>query len=299
MDKRILGPLMLCSLGALLLLSDGQVQAKRHYSGLSTNARGTINSCSDLKFNFDDQEARVAEEHLTAPRSAVPLHVEAARNGGIEVVGWDGADYSIAACKAAATDSQLKEISVSVKDNNVTADGPGGSDWTVYLIVKAHKDSNLNINAHNGPIALRRVSGKFDARSVNGPISVEDCSGDIGARTQNGPISMSGRGGNHELETQNGPISVALAGNRWGAGKVNAHTQNGPLSLEVPKEYQSGVRVEMSGHSPVTCHAAQCSKSSRTWDDENRYIEFGDASPAIHMSTVNGPVSVDSGSGEL
>jgi DUF4097 and DUF4098 domain-containing protein YvlB len=299
MDKRILGFLAVCGVGVLLLFSNGQLQAKRHFSGLSTNSRGAINSCSDLEFNFDDQVARVAEQHFTAPRSAAPLQVEAAHNGGVEVIGWDGTDYSISACKAAATDSLLKEISVSVKGNSVTSDGPGGSDWTVYLILKAPKDSNLSIEARNGPIALRQVSGKVDAHSVNGPISVEDCSGDIEARTQNGPISMSGRGGNQELETQNGPISVALAGNRWGSGKVNAHTQNGPLSLEVPENYLSGVRVEMSGHSPVTCHAAQCNKSGRTWDDENRYIEFGDATPSIHMSTVNGPVSVDSGGAEL
>lgn len=299
MNKQILVPLAMCSVGALLLLNNGPAQARRSHSGLWTNTHRTINSCSDLEFNFDDQEARVAEEHFTAPRSAAPLQVEAAHNGGIEVIGWNGADYSISACKAAATDDLMKRIAVSVKDNSVTADGPSGGDWTVYLILKAPRDSNLSLEAHNGPIGLREVKGKIDAHSVNGPISVKDCSGNIEAHTQNGPISMSGSGGNHDLETQNGPINVALAGSRWESGKVNAHTQNGPLSLEVPENYQSGVRVEMSGRSPVTCHAAQCGKANRTWDDENRYIEFGGATPSIRMSTVNGPVSVDSGSGEI
>lgn len=299
MNKRIIGCLAGSAAAAALILGTGQVQARHYSSGISTHSHGAINSCDDLEFNFDEREAARAEDHFTAPKSGSTLRVDAAQNGGITVMGWDGNEYAITACKGAVDADTLKRISVSISGNHVIADGPGGSQWTVYLILKAPKDSNLSLEAHNGPIGLRGLTGKIVARSVNGPISVEDCSGDIEARTQNGPISMSGRGGNKELETQNGPISVALAGNRWGSGKVNAHTQNGPLSLEVPENYQSGVRVEMSGHSPVTCRAAQCGKSNRTWDDENRYIEFGDATPAIHMSTVNGPVSVDSGGGEL
>jgi DUF4097 and DUF4098 domain-containing protein YvlB len=258
-----------------------------------------VDSCDNLSFEFEDHDAVRAEQHFSVPNSAARLEVDAARNGGMEVLGWVGSDYSVTACKAAATASLLKEISVSVGGNHVTAHGPEDSDWTVYLIVKAPKGSNLSLEAHNGPMGLRDLSGKVVARSENGPISVKKCSGEIDAHTVNGPISMSGNGGNLKLETQNGPISVALAGSRWGTGGVNARTQNGPLSLEVPASFESGVRVEMSGHSPVHCGAAQCGKSSRTWDDDNRYIEFGSSTPTIHMSTVNGPVSVDSGRGEM
>lgn len=295
----MLWTLAACSTAAAILFNTGKVQARHYRDGLSTHSHGMVNSCDDLNFEYEGHDAARAEQHFTVPNSAAPLEVDAARNGGLQVVGWTGNDYSVTACKGAASDGLLKEISVSVSGSQVTANGPGDSEWTVYLIVKAPKGSNLSLEAHNGPIGLRDLSGKVAAHSENGPISVKNCSGEIDSHTVNGPISMSGNGGALKLETQNGPISVALAGNRWGAGGVTAHTENGPLSLEVPANFESGVRVEMSGRSPVSCHATQCSKSNRTWDDDNRYIEFGGANPTIRMSTVNGPVSVDSDRGNL
>ncbi|HLY62045.1 MAG TPA: DUF4097 family beta strand repeat-containing protein [Terriglobia bacterium] len=299
MDKRLFWCLAACATAAVMVFSTDKVQARHYNTGLSTHNHGMVTSCDDLNFEFDDHDAAHAEQHFTIPKSASVLEVDAARNGGVQVAGWTGNDYAISACKAAASDSLLREISVSASGNHVTANGPTDGDWTVYLIVKAPQGSNLSLKAHNGPIGLRDVSGKVVARSENGPIAVVNCSGEIDAQTVNGPISMSGDGGNLKLETQNGPIHVALAGDRWNAGGVTAHTENGPLSLEVPANFESGVRVEMSGRSPVRCRASQCSKSNRTWDDDSRYIEFGGANPTIKMSTVNGPVSVDSGRGEL
>ena len=278
---------------ALLSCVSG-ANAKHYGSGFSTHHHGPVTSCDDLDFQFEDHDAVRAEQNFTVPKSATTLVVTAARNGGIEVLGWEGSDYSLTACKAAVTDSLLKEISVSVSGGHVTAAGPGNSEWTVYLILKAPKDSNLSLEADNGPIGLRELSGKIKALTRNGPISVRDCSGEIEAHTQNGPISLSGGGGDLNAETQNGPISLALSGSQWGAGGVTARTQNGPLDLHVPQNYQSGVRVEMSGHSPVSCHATQCGSAQRAWDDENHYIEFGGSTPSIRMSTVNGPVSVNS-----
>jgi hypothetical protein len=299
MQKRLVTLFAVSVTMVALMISAGGAKAKHYGASASERHHGVVNSCNDLDFEFEDHQALREEDHFTVPKSATALEVQASRNGGIEVMGWNGNDYSITACKAAVENDLLKEISVSVTGGHVTANGPGDGEWTVYLIVKAPKDSNLSLKANNGPIGLRDVSGRIKALSKNGPISVKDCVGEVEANTENGPISLSGSSGNLKLDTRNGPISVALAGSKWEAGGVTAHTENGPLSLEVPENYMSGVRVEMSGHSPVSCHAAQCSKSSRTWDDNDRYIEFGGATPVIRMSTVNGPVSVDSGTGDL
>jgi hypothetical protein len=299
MHNRLWSLLTVSAVVGALLIGSGTAKARHYGSSVSNRHHDVVNTCDDLDFQFDDQKVSRAEEHFTVAKSAATLAVTAARNGGIEVIGWDGSNYSITACKAAAGDGLLKGISVSVAGNRVTASGPGDNDWTVYLIIKAPKGSDMSLEAFNGPIGLRDVSGKTKAGSVNGPISLSGVSGEINAHTQNGPISLSGSGGTLNLETQNGPITVALAGNQWGSGGVTARTENGPLDLQVPANYKSGVRVEMSGRSPVSCHASQCGGAQRTWDDENRYIEFGGSTPLIRMSTVNGPVSVNSGEGEL
>jgi hypothetical protein len=43
----------------------------------------------------------------------------------------------------------------------------------------------------------------------------------------------------------------------------------------------------------VSCRAEVCRQARRTWDDsDNRRIELGSGPTVIHVSTVNGPLSV-------
>ncbi|MGO9272820.1 MAG: hypothetical protein ACLQOO_21715 [Terriglobia bacterium] len=300
MNKRLVLSLTV----SVLFFSAATVSAKHHSSGLTNSDDDGTAGCSQVQMNFDDRETVRSEQHLTIPSSAEQtLSIRAAENGGIRVIGGAGSEYDVTVCKAAAGDDRdsaqgrLAAISAAVRNNELSVSGPGGSDWNAYLIVRAPRNAAMDVAANNGPISLRNLGGAVKAHSVNGPISLKECSGDIQASTENGPISLSGSGGKLRLETQNGPISVDLSGSQWKEDGLEARTENGPLSLKVPAGYAPGVRVEASGHSPMRCSAAVCGQAQRTWDDEHRFIELGSPSPAVRMSTVNGPVSVES-SGE-
>ncbi len=300
MNKRLVLSLTV----SVLFLSVAIVSAKHHSSSLTTRDDDEAGGCSQIHLNFDDRETVRSEQHLTIPSSqGQTLSVTAAENGGIRVIGGDGSEYDVAVCKVAAGDDResaqgrLASISASVRNNELSVSGPGGGDWTAYLIIRAPRNAAMVLAAHNGPISLRNLSGAVKARSINGPIALKECSGDIQATTTNGPISLSGSGGKLRLKTENGPISVDLSGSQWKEDGLEARTENGPLSLKVPAGYGSGVRVEASGHSPMRCSAAVCGQAQRSWDDEHRFIVLGSSSPAVRMSTVNGPVSVES-SGE-
>jgi len=52
--------------------------------------------------------------------------------------------------------------------------------------------------------------------------------------------------------------------------------------------------VESRNYSPMSCHASICDNARKTWDDNNRRIEYGGSPAMIRLSTVNGPVSVQS-----
>ena len=294
---------------SVVFLSAAAIYAKHGSSnlttGLTTSEGDESRGCSDLHMSFDERETVRSEQHLTIPSSeAQPLSVQAAKNGGIRVIGGGGSEYDVTVCKAAAGDDRasaqgrLAGISASVHGGLLSVSGPGGGDWTAYLIVRAPRNAAMDLAAHNGPISLRNLGGAVKAHSTNGPISLKECSGDIQATTENGPISLRGSGGKLRLETENGPISVDLSGSQWQEGGLEARTENGPLSLRVPAGYEAGVRVEASGHSPMRCSAAVCGRAQRTWDDEHRFIELGSSSPAVRMSTVNGPVSVESSGDE-
>jgi DUF4097 and DUF4098 domain-containing protein YvlB len=144
----------------------------------------------------------------------------------------------------------------------------------------------------NGPLSFVDVNGKVMARAVNGPISVKSFTGDAEIRAVNGPISVEGSSGNLRVHTENGPISINLEGKTWTGGTLSADAQNGPVTLQVPGDFESAFLVEGKNHSPMSCRASLCSNARKTWDEDNRRIEYGSGSPVIHLSTVNGPVSV-------
>jgi len=266
---------------------------------LNVNTHGEISSCDDLNIYSDDGKVARSEEAITAPNSPSGLHLKAGERGGVVVRGSDRGDYAIKVCKAATARDQgdaevlLRRISVNLRADELVAQGPRDDDWLVYLIVDAPNNGSLRTETTNGPLSFRDFHGKATVQAKNGPISFKNCSGEINAEVQNGPVSFKGSGGDLHLKAKNGPLSVELAGNAWSGPGLEASTVNGPLSLKLPESYQSGVRVEMSGHSPVRCKAKLCEQANRNWGEEDqKTIQFNGSNPVVKMSTVNGPVSI-------
>jgi DUF4097 and DUF4098 domain-containing protein YvlB len=277
-----------------------------HSTTVSDEHRRPAADCSDLHIRFDDRDATVRSEERTISKAeASILRVRPHTNGGVQVQGWDKEVYSVTACKAAggsASDAEriLSQITFSVQGGEVSTSGPRDEeDWTVHLLIRTPKSASIELETTNGPISLYSVDGKLTAQAKNGPISLHDFSGDAEISAVNGPITISGSSGNVRVHTQNGPISVALAGRTWNGTGLSADAQNGPLTLFVPSDYQSSFVVESRNHAPVSCRASICENARKTWDDENRRIEFGNSPALIRLSTVNGPVSVRSSREEM
>jgi hypothetical protein len=246
----------------------------------------------------DDLQTYTAQEQFTVPMGSGTLQVTAAHNGGVKLIGGDGNQYEVTVCKYAGADSQseadqiLKQITAEHSSNTIGVQGPDADHWTASLIIRVPKGANMSVSAHNGPVSAKAVSGTFDLNSVNGPISVKEASGKLTAKAHNGPISFTGDSGDYNFETQNGPISIELASSSWQNGKLDARANNGPISLKLPTGYQSGVVLTSDGHAPMSCSAEVCKQARKTWEGDEKRIEFGPANALIHISTHNGPVSV-------
>ena len=117
--------------------------------------------------------------------------------------------------------------------------------------------------------------------------------GEADVSAQNGPISLEGSSGNVRIRTENGPISVNLDGANWNGSGLSADANNGPVTLRVPSGFQSSFVVESTNHAPMSCRASICESARKTWDDEHHRIEYGSSPALVHLSTVNGPVSVE------
>ena len=279
---------------------------------VSTENDSPVRGCGDIHVLFSGRDAARAEDRLSAVPSRGPLTLRLPQNSGMWVRGTDRRDYGVLACKAADTADKLSRIAVSFEGGELKASGPEDGGWLVHFIVEAPRAADLDLEGKNGPIQVEEMSGRVAARISNGPLSFRNCggtidaqadngpisldggSGDAHARAQNGPISISGNSGNVRLETRNGPISVRLRGDSWERGSLEAHAQNGPVSLRIPRGYRTSTVVQSDGHSPFQCRADACADARKVWDDESRRVEFGTGTPGVTLTTVNGPVSVES-----
>ena len=300
MDSRKLFPVMgMVIWAAVALTAAPRALSHRHPVGLSVTGDDPIATCSDLNVSFDNRRASVeTEERSFTKAEASTLRIQAESNGGLQVTGWDQDNYGVTLCKAADPDRNadrvLSQIHLTFQNGELGVAGPPSHDrWTAHLLVKAPKGASLDLEVNNGPLGLYHVDGTMQVHAHNGPVSVVGCTGDVNLSTQNGPVTLEGNSGKLRVDAQNGPVKVSLSGKSWSGSGIEARANNGPLTLEIPSGYQSGVLVESEGHSPFQCHASVCSEGRKNWEDDRKSIEFGSGPTVVHLSTVNGPVSVD------
>ena len=260
--------------------------------------------CSPINMMFGDYEVARAEQHGTVPVSAGTLDIRPESNGGVQIQRGAGSTFGITACigagarrfaeAQAAVDAirlVIEGSRVRVTGSNQSGSRNGIQSWSVQLIVTAPDGASIDVETMNGPIGVSGFSGTLAARASNGPISLDEVTGTVRARASNGPISVEGSRGEFDVETANGPIDVRLSGRRWD-GHLEARAANGPLTLRVPADYQSGVEISSSQHSPWSCRAAACRSGNRDWDDRTRSLRLGVDPVVVRLSTVNGPVTV-------
>ena len=307
--SRVLGIIAFSSLFALT------AAANDHHHSRNVSMRGSepAASCNDLRIEFDGRAAVVqTEDRMVTKAQASVLRATGESNGGVQVVGWDKDTYSVSLCKAVAPGSEnlFSQIKLTGSNGEVGVSGPShDDDWTAFLLIHAPKAAVLDLRVNNGPLSIYSVEGKITAHATNGPVSARDCKGELKLSAQNGPVSTSGSSGNLDLRTENGPIStdasggsvnihtqngpidLNLEGQTWNGSGLQAHADNGPLTIHVPSGYKSGVVIESDGHSPFSCR--DCSEARKTWEDDKKRVEFGSGPTLVHVSTVNGPISVN------
>lgn len=257
--------------------------------------------------DYDDEEGAVAraEETISVATTGAPLKVIASKNGGVSVHGTQTGNFKVTLCKVARAASQqaaqqmLAQIHLENNANTLQPVGPENAKWTAFLLIEAPANAAMEVEAVNGPISFRDMSGAIKAQAKNGPVSLKGMSGDVDATVQNGPVSFDGSSGSIKLTAQNGPVSVRLEGNNWSGSGLQAETVNGPLSVSLPADYQSGVEINTSGHSPVSCRAKGCDTAQKVQDGRVRKITFGSGDPLVRIATRNGPVVVNNGRAEF
>ena len=264
-----------------------------------TNDDRPITSCGDIRVTYNRRPAVTAEAEMTLASSQVAnLRLENAK-GGMYVNGWDRNEYSVRTCKAVPDDdpnaaATLGEITTTNANGQLSVNSPSGREWVANLIIMVPRLSKMDLQTQNSPMQLRDLAGNIRLSATNGPVSLRNVGGVVETTTTNGPISLIGASGDHRVRANNGPVHVILSGSRWDGPGLEVTTENGPLSLSVPDTYGSGIRIQASEHSPVSCRAAACAGARRTVSSPT-VIELGNGDQIVRLSTSNGPLSIQQG----
>jgi DUF4097 and DUF4098 domain-containing protein YvlB len=293
----------LIAIALMLLLvwiaTPGRAQAQRSRN-FNLNIEGNAERCSDLKIRTDGQLARSEETFTLQKSEASLLDIEdTSGHGVIRARGWDNPQYSVEVCKIAVAGDQgsaqqlLRSMAVARSAGRITTNSPNpDGQYQFHFFVNVPRDGNLSLATKNGPIDVANVGGTVKVRATNGPIALKDIAGRVEANTSNGPIAFSGKGGDVVLRAQNGPISLNLVEDIWSGAQLDAKTVNGPVSISIPDTFRSGVRIETSGHAPMSCASPLCRAA---WSDASRrVIQFNGSSDTVRVGTENGPVSIAS-----
>jgi hypothetical protein len=237
---------------------------------------------ADCRDNDRGDQERFCEVRVLGWRaSGRTITVDGGTNGGIAVHGWNrDSVHVVAKIQAQArSESAARELAQGIAIESgaaLRADGPSRrwtrrEGWSVSFELWAPARSDLDLEAHNGGVAVADVTGRMTLRTVNGPISLRRVAGDV-------------RG-----QATNGPLTIALEGARWEGPGLDVETTNGPVDLTLPADYSAHLETgtvngPMRIDFPITVQGRINFRRIAT--------DIGSGGATIRAITTNGPVTI-------
>lgn len=209
-----------------------------------------------------------------------PLRVDGGRNGGVEVIGWDGDSVVVhtLVVARATTENDARDlagqVTIVTTNGSIHAEGPANehhASWSANFRVYVPRHSDLSLATVNGPVSVQGVTARIDMHAINGPVSLDHVGGDVHA------------------SAENGPLEIALVGSRWDGAGLDAETRNGPVELTMPEHYAAHLETgtvngPMDIGFPVTVQGSV--------NMHRLSLDIGGGGPVVRVVTTNGPVTV-------
>ena len=228
-------------------------------------------SCMVLSADLDDPER---------------LTIDGGLNGGVSVEGWsrDVVEVRAKVWAAARSESQAEELVRAVRvvadGGRLRAEGPDTGrreNWGVSWEVMVPHETDLDLETHNGGIAITDVNGRirFDAL--------------------NGGVHLRGTGGDVEGHTTNGGLHVELVGDGWEGSGLDVETTNGGVTVHVPRGYSAQLETRtVNGGINVDFPVTVQGRIGRSLD-----IRLGEGGRTVRAVTTNGGVKIVRGESTL
>ena len=234
--------------------------------------------CDEDWYGWGGPRGRACEvRDLTLPASG-RLTVDADVNGSISVKGEQRRDVQVRVVVNAwaSNEAEAKRIASEVmvrSDGTLRAEGPeqaGRTGWSVSYEILAPSATDLDLETHNGSIAITDVRGELQFEALNGSLSLDGVAGNVRGRTTNGSVT------------------ATLTGASWDGAGLDLETTNGAVRLRVPEDYSARLETRTVNGGidmdfPVTVRGRIGREISTT---------LGDGGALVRATTTNGQVRV-------
>jgi Putative adhesin len=257
---------------AAALVAAGSAQSRNRDSARTGNM-----SCNDNRDNDRASHCEVREDTIGG---ANPLDIDAGRNGGIRVRGWDRGDVLVRTRiqASANTDADARRlvsgVRVDTAGGRIRAEGPDTANrdenWSVSFEINVPRTAMLTLNTNNGGI------------------SIDDFRGSATFHAHNGGLTLNNVGGDLRGETTNGGVTVDVTGDHWDGSGLDVETRNGGIRLTLPKGFSAeldagtthgGISIDF----PVTVQGPLGHHVTTT---------LGSGGPRLRAITTNGGVTI-------
>jgi DUF4097 and DUF4098 domain-containing protein YvlB len=235
-------------------------------------------SCNDRN-DYDDR-ATHCETREDTIGGANPLDIDAGRNGGIRVHGWDRGDVLVRSKiqASALTDADARRLVTAVRivtaGGGVHPEGPDTSgrdeNWNVSFEISVPRNAMLTLNTNNGGISIDGFRGSAKFHAKNGGLTLTDVGGDL-------------RG-----ETTNGGVNVDVGGDHWDGSGLDVETRNGGIRLNLPKGFSAELEAGTT-HGSISIDFPIALQGRI-----GRHLEttLGSGGPKLRAVTTNGGVTI-------
>ncbi len=221
-------------------------------------------------------QCEIREQRIPA---AGLLTVDASRNGGVSIKGWDQNEVLIRARVQAAATSQgeadqlVKQIRIETSGGKVHAVGPENQknyQWNVSYEIFVPRRSDLSLEAYNGGISIADVTGHIEFTGHNGGVVLRRVGGTV-------------RGG-----TTNGGLVVELQGASWSGEELDVKTTNGGIVMAIPENYSARLETgTVNGHLNFDFPMTVQGRIGR-----ELAVNLGNGGPTVRAMTTNGGIKI-------
>jgi len=217
-----------------------------------------------------------------------------------EVSGNTSDNYSLQLCAEAGAASEsdaealLKEIKLAHDEQILSLSMPKfvqERPSTAFVQVQAPRETPITVNGDYAAMRVIGVDAPVHLSTTHARITLLDTTGDVDARAESGIIDFSGDRGHVRLYAD-WEINLNFTAQHFD-GSLDAKAAQ-PIRVLLPSGFATAFEVIVQRKSDFACRADICDHVAFHNRDGKSVFTFGSGDPALHFTSLGGPVVVDS-----